>query len=51
MTPVDEKDIWHNYSPKEAWRALGSLAGSWASTDTDKLAEDIRLWRRTGSRA
>jgi hypothetical protein len=50
LTPVDEKDIWRNYDPKEAWHSLERLAGKWSSIDTGKLAGDVRRWRKEGSR-
>jgi hypothetical protein len=50
LTPVDETDIWRDYDAKKAWAALERLAGSWSSIDTEKLAADVRRWRKEGSR-
>ena len=47
---TDNEDIWANYDPKAAMKALEETAGLWADLDTDQMIEDIYRWRKEGSR-
>lgn len=43
-----EGDIWRNYDHEKAFAALKRMAGLWTDMDTEKLAEDVRRWRKEG---
>lgn len=47
---ADENDIWRDYDPVMAGKALERLAGVWSHLDTEKMIRDIRRARTEGSR-
>jgi hypothetical protein len=40
--PTDKKDIWANYDPEEALRALQELRGIFKGIDVEQLKKDLK---------
>ena len=47
---TEDEDIWANYDPEAARKALEESAGVWADLDTDQMIKDIYRAREEGSR-
>ena len=46
----EDEDLWADYDPEKVQAILDETIGSWADLDADALIEDVRRWRREGSR-